>query len=143
MNHLVFILCTSFHSLGWVLFGYRPSFLQFGPYLSLLLVCGSASVPTTPFRCFYHVTTQLVLARPLLGLPCTFLLFNSCCLVFSTGLILISFWAFLAHFIPLSILNPFHSYILMGFYYIFWASPAQLPYSLPLGFVGFCTNPIC
>ena len=64
MNHSVFILCTSFHSLGRVLFGYGPSVLQFGPYFSLLLVCGSTNVPVTPVRCFCHVTTWLVLAGP-------------------------------------------------------------------------------
>ena len=77
----------------------------------------------TPFHCFCHITTWLVLARPLLGLPCTFLLFNSRCPVFSPGLILIPSWVSLAHFIPLGFLGPFHSYIPIGFYYVFWASP--------------------
>ena len=77
------------------------------------------------------------------------------------GLILMLFWAFLAHFIsfghpqpalflwassacfiPLGILGLFHSYIPLGFCYIFWASPAQLPYPLLSGFFGLCTNPI-
>ena len=66
----------SFFGLGLTWIGYGPFFLQFDPYLSLLLVYGLTSVPTTPFHCSCHVTTWLVLAGPLLGLPRTFLLYG-------------------------------------------------------------------
>ena len=112
MNHWVFILCTLFHSLGMarVLFGYGPFFFQFGPYLSLLLVCGLTSVPATSFCCFCHVTTRLMLARPLLCLPCTFLFIQFTLSSVSAGLILIPSWAFLVNFIPLGILDPLYSF---------------------------------
>ena len=55
----------------------------------------------------YYLTVR---TGPPLGLPCIFPLLSSHCLVFSVGLILISSWASLAHFIPLGILDPLHSF---------------------------------
>ena len=131
MNHSIFILYTSFHSLS--LFGYGPSFLQFGPYLSLLLVYGSTSVPATSFHCFCHVTTRLVLARPFWAYHALFFysihVAQYFCWVNSHTILgflgpFHFLWASSARFISLGILGPFHSYILMGFYYILWASLA-------------------
>ena len=70
--------------------------------------------------CYYSTCA----CQAFLGLPCTFLLFNSRCSLFSAGLILIPSWASLAHFILLGILGPFHSYIPMSFFYVFLASPS-------------------
>ena len=51
---------------------------------------------------------DLVLAGPLLGLLYAFLLLNSSSPALFTRLVLILFWASLAHFILLGILGPFH-----------------------------------
>ena len=64
-------------------------------------------------RCHCIVSTMYyltVLRGPPLGLPCIFPLLSLRCLVFSVWLILISSWASLAHFIPLGILDPLHSF---------------------------------
>ena len=64
-------------------------------------------------RCHCIVSTMYyltVLRGPPLGLPCIFPLLSSRCSIFSVGLILILSWASLAHFIPLGILDPLHSF---------------------------------
>ena len=127
MDHWVFILCTSFHSLGWVLLGYWPFFLQFSPYFSLLLVCGSTSVPAMPFRCFCDVTTWFVFVGPLLGLPCIFF--------YSIHIAQCFYWVN-PHTI-LGFLDPFHSFGYPRPALFPWASLAYSILTFPWAFAIF------
>ena len=104
-------------SLGWVLLGHGPFLLQSNP----CRLCGSADPSAISPHCFRHVIILLVLARPLLGLPYTFLLLNSCRPVLPLGLFsrclgfLRPFYSF-GHLRPILILHS-HGFLLslLGF----------------------------
>ena len=160
MSHWVFILCTSFLLWARSCLGMGPSSFSSAPVSLYFWFVGRLVF----LQCHFITSTMLPLDLCLLDLfwAChDFFLIQFTLPSVSAGLILIPSWASLAHFIffghpqpalffrassahfiSLSILGPFHSYILMGFCYIFWASPTQLPYHLLSGFIGLCTNPV-
>ena len=121
----------------------------FNPFLTLF------AGRLTPQSCHPVVPTMLlfdlVLAGPLLGLLYAFLLLNSSSPALFTRLVLVLFWASLAHFILLGILGPFHFLrrprpISILYSHRFLLSPfglhlSKLPYPLLSGFMGFSTSP--